>query len=201
MYLSILRLYEMFSYFSVWADIQFLLCMTDLFGVSIQHRPFELQRTFLCLIIASVGGAYITYLHPRQLYVGYLDHTFKDTNLIMMDMLGHHFLTCYFFLIVMRPYEKLLIHQPKFSPFIFMLPFLYFMSGLPYDELYGLRTIDLMIFMPFAILIYYMMMTNLTNIYTVTDKLFHFGKIIHDKCTNISSILFPTFSQYRPKIS
>lgn len=159
MRLILSKLHKVFSYFSVWADIQFLFSLSECFGISVHHRAFQLKQTLLSLCIASSGGMYITYVRPRELYVSYLDYTFKGYELMMMDFFGHHVLLLYFIFVVMRPYRHMLRERPSFSPYVCTPPFLYFMSGMPFDELYGLNHVDLFMIIPFGFLIYRCILT------------------------------------------
>jgi len=170
------KLYKMFSYFSIWADIQFVFTLHTSFGMSFQHRLFDLKKTLFSLCLASVGGSYITYVYPRSIYVSYLDHTFQDTSLMILDMVGHHSILLYFIVVVMRPYRYMLHRQPTFSPYIFAFPFLYFAGGLPYEELYGLRAIDLMVVFPLSLGLYASILRYVHYVYNILDRDYH----VHD---------------------
>lgn len=170
------KLYKMFSYFSIWADIQFVFTLHTSFGMSTQHRLFDLKKTLFSLCLASVGGSYITYVYPRTIYLSYLDHTFHNTSLIILDIVGHHSILLYFIVVVMGPYRHMLHRQPTISPYIFTLPFLYFAGGLPYEDLYGLRTIDLMVVFPLSVGLYVTILRGVHYVHNILDR----GCRLHD---------------------
>jgi hypothetical protein len=78
------------GYWSVWA--LFSAILFD--GI---HRCFDTNQqqvvknvVWMMLSSASIGGLYITYYHPRRLYLPHLDVELVDTSLILCDVLGHH---------------------------------------------------------------------------------------------------------------
>ena len=171
MNLRLLELHKMFSYFSIWADLQFLFTLFPWTGVSPGHRLYEMKKTLLCLCMASTGGAYITYIRPQKIYVSYLDHTFENTSLVLMDFLGHQLLLTYFVLVTMRPYRFVLENVPTFSVYNFSLPVLYFMAGFPYQELYGLTTLDAILISGMSVTYYHTILTYYHSIYRLMNSL------------------------------
>lgn len=171
MKLRLLELHKIFSYFSIWADLQFLFTLFPWTGVSPVHRLYEMKKTLLCLCMASVGGAYITYIRPGQIYVSYLDHTFENTSIVMMDFLGHQLLLMYFVFVTMRPYRFMLGNVSTFSLYNFTLPVLYFMAGLPYQELYGLTTLDAILISGLSVAYYYTILKYYNSIYRLMNSL------------------------------
>lgn len=167
MRLCLNKLYKMFSYFSVWADIQLLIT-----SVMPHHRKIhEIHPTLLSLCIASTGGLYITYARPQSIYVEYLDHTFEGIPLKMMDFLGHHLLLIYFVMVEMRPFSRIIQLRPLFAPSTLLLPFLYAVSEIPYLHMYGLDLSDLMIIIPCAFVLYVTLLKNCHVIHSICSAL------------------------------
>lgn len=162
----------MFSYFSVWTDIQFLLFhLEPPRGLSRRHL---LPSTLLSLCISSVGGLYITHVHPKRLYVPYLDHTFERWWLVLMDILGHHLLLLHFVFVDMKPFLR---HRPYKHPTLtlhtLLLPFLYGMSEIPHHQFYGLSFLEMTtIVIPIGCLIHHLILQHYDRLYDCIERFF-----------------------------
>lgn len=162
------QLYMMFSYFSVWTDMQFLLFQLESSPILRRHL---MPSTFLCLCISSVGGLYITHVRPRRLHVPYLDHTFEGLSLCLMDVLGHHLLLLYFFFVDMKPLMYKRRHAPTLSLRTLFLPFCYFMAELPHHQLYGLSTMDMTIIAFLSLVLHHTLLVHYDAVLRLVQKL------------------------------
>lgn len=137
---------KMFQYLSVWADVQCMMILSPSSGMSFAHRLYETKPTLFALCVCSCGGVYNAYVHPREIYLSYLDHTFQGLSLKFVDLFGHHFLLAYFYLTQVVRYRSILrgCASPSFGFHVFWTPMLYVLA-MPWDELYGFQWLDILI--------------------------------------------------------
>lgn len=144
----------MFTYFSVWTDVKMAMTLCPSLGMSaLDHRLYETKATLYALCVCSVGGLYVTHVHPRHLYVSYLDHRFDGLVLTCLDFLGHHLLLGYFYWYHVLPYRGVLTAYPSFTFHILWMPLLYILC-MPYDRLYGFRTQEVVYVSCLSLLMY-----------------------------------------------
>lgn len=143
MQLHLHRLPLFFTYLSVWADLRCLMTMSSASGMSFAHRIYEIKPTLFALCTCSCGGIYNAYVHPRRIYLSYLDHTFEGFSLKAVDFFGHHVILTYFYVTHVLPYRSVLrrLSSESFGWYVWWLPMLYVLS-MPWDELYGFEWID-----------------------------------------------------------
>lgn len=118
-----------YSYFSAWA---LLLFFGTLYGIV---PPEYSIATKASLLLSSIGGAYVTYVYPRQITIScfpVIIH-FKGIPMMISDIVAHHIPTLYAF--------YYLPDIGNVAPLIVLFT-IYFMTTSP-DINYGLRLIDM----------------------------------------------------------
>lgn len=71
---------EVFSYYSSWAIVCFF--------IPFQTRIFKLMKLHM-ILHAALGGAYISYIHPKILYVHYMNIILDGLLLQIVDFFAH----------------------------------------------------------------------------------------------------------------
>lgn len=153
MILRLHLLHRMFTYLSIWADVQTAMVLLPSLGMSFAHRIHETKRTLFALCVCSCGGLYNAYIRPRTMYVSYLDHTFDGWKLCALDMIGHQLLLFCFYTFHVFRHRYLLSTSPTFAFHILWMPMLYVLS-MPFHELYGFSWIDVMLVACLSVLVY-----------------------------------------------
>ena len=119
-------------------------------GVSLFFIPFQ-TNLFQCMkmnmiLHASLGGAYISYIYPRRLYVYYMNLILDGCLLKIMDFFAHHtFLLYYLMCVENRPLSLLSCDGSFIDLMLVNTPFIIYFCNFNIGYRYGLRMSDLAI--------------------------------------------------------
>lgn len=144
---------DVFSYFSTWA-----ICASM---IPFQTKLFQLVR-FNMILQAAIGGFYITYIHPKEIKIHYLNLIVDGFLLKMIDLVAHQsllFIYLYFGTGITSA------NGPNSGPcgsnsgpcgptcffeyLIMNLPFSIYLMNFDLEEKYGVKQMDLMKMVPF----------------------------------------------------
>jgi len=128
---------EFYSYYSAW-------CIT-VFFIPFQTNLFQCMKMNM-ILHASLGGAYISYIYPRRLYVYYMNLILDGCLLKIMDFFAHHTFLLYYLMCVENRPLSLLSCDGSFIDFMLVnTPFIIYFCNFNIGYRYGLRMSDLAI--------------------------------------------------------
>jgi hypothetical protein len=123
-----------FSYFTIWTLVSFWYCYF------FPSQSFLIGPMKTMVVQSSIGGFYITYIHPTQLYVPYCRMHMKGLMMKTLDLATHH-------LPVIFVYQSGVLFSDHhwLEKFTWMWPIFFYLSFFSLYEKYNLRSIDIAI--------------------------------------------------------
>ena len=132
------------SYFTIWSLIVFSVYLYF-------PHPFLFHPMKTMLLQSSVGGFYITYVYPTELYVPYCKFFMKGWSMKLLDVLSHHLPFLYVCL-----YLDDTQNIPFVQKWLSVFPLLFYSQVFCLSEKYWLRANDIYLLRAFLLGIHFL---------------------------------------------